>query len=294
MSQEDSPNTPATPGEPAPAPGAADAARQGREHFAAELKSALTLAATASTIAAPVSHSRLLEMIVATAAQVIAARSASLFLIEYETQELTFEVALGQKAEEVKKFKVPLGHGIAGLVALSGQPLAISEADKDPRLAADIAQSIGYIPQSILCVPLFYNDQIIGVIELLDKLGEPTFSPSDMEALGLFANQAAVAIEQSRVHQNMAALINEVLTSFTAMPPEQRQRMQQQTQEFATYVEGDDVYRQALDLARLVQEIAWQGTDELRVCRAILESFAQYLRTRASMMGEQQSYYSSF
>jgi len=294
MSQEDSPNTPATPDEPAPAPGDADAAQQGREHFAAELKSALTLAATASTIAAPVSHSRLLEMIVATAAQIIAARSASLFLIEYETQELTFEVALGQKAEEVKKFKVPLGHGIAGLVALSGQPLAISEAEKDPRLAADIAQSIGYIPQSILCVPLFYNDQIIGVIELLDKLGEPAFSPSDMEALGLFANQAAVAIEQSRVHQNMAALINEVLTSFTSMPPEQRQRMQQQTEDFATYVEGDDVYRQALNLARLVQEIAWQGTDELRVCRAILESFAQYLRTRASMMGEQQSYYSSF
>ncbi len=294
MSQEDSTNMPPTDGDPPPASDDVEAGRQSREHFAAELKSALTLAATASTIAAPVSHSRLLEMIVATAAQVIAARSASLFLIEYATQELTFEVALGQKAEEVRKFKIPLGHGIAGLVALSGQPLAISEAENDPRLAADIAQSIGYIPQSILCVPLFYNDQIIGVIELLDKLDEAAFSPADMEALGLFANQAAVAIEQSRVHQNMAALINEVLTSFTAMPTEQRQRMQQQTEEFATYVEGDDVYRQALDLARLVQEIAWQGTDELRVCRAILESFAQYLRTRTSMMGEQLSYYSSF
>ena len=54
-------------------------------------------------------------MIVEAAAQVISARAASLFLVNEETQELIFEVALGQKAQEVKKFSVPLGHGIAGL-----------------------------------------------------------------------------------------------------------------------------------------------------------------------------------
>src|SRR5206468_5403043 len=118
-----------------------------------------------------VTHSRLLEMIVQTAAQVISARAASLFLINRQTQELVFEVALGQKAEDVKKFTVPLGHGIAGLVAVSGQPIAVSDASKDPRQAADIARSVGYVPQTILCVPLFYNDQIIGVLELLDKEG---------------------------------------------------------------------------------------------------------------------------
>src|SRR6184192_829431 len=92
--------------------------RLGDEPFASELRHTLALAAAASTIAAPVSHSRLLEMIVETAAHVISAQAASLFLIDKDTEELTFEVALGQKAEEVKKFKVPLGHGIAGYVAL--------------------------------------------------------------------------------------------------------------------------------------------------------------------------------
>src|SRR5436190_12662437 len=144
-------------------------ARVASERYADELRDALTLAATAGTIASPVSHSRLLEMIVEAAAQVISARAASLFLVNEETQELIFEVALGQKAQEVKKFSVPLGHGIAGLVALSGQPMAISDAQHDPRQASDIAQSVGYVPQSILCVPLFYNEEIIGVLELLDK-----------------------------------------------------------------------------------------------------------------------------
>src|SRR5690242_4110478 len=83
------------------------------DRFGEDLRDALATAATAGTIAAPVTHSRLLEMIVETAADVIDANAASLFLIDREAQELTFEVALGEKAEEVKKFRVPLGKGLA-------------------------------------------------------------------------------------------------------------------------------------------------------------------------------------
>src|SRR5919112_4866456 len=186
------------------------------ERFAQELKETLTLAAAAGQISAPVTHSRLLEMIVETAASVIPSRAASLFLIDEETEELIFEVALGSRAEEVRKFRVPLGHGIAGLVAVSGQPMAISDAASDPRQAADIAESVGYVPQSILCVPLFYNEQVIGVLELLDKEEASSFSATDMEHLALFADQAAVAIGQSRTNRNLAALLGEVLASLGA------------------------------------------------------------------------------
>jgi hypothetical protein len=88
--------------------------RLAEERFAEELKDALTLAASAGEISSPISHSRLLEMIVQTAASVIPSRAASLFLIDEEAEELVFEVALGSKAEEVRKFRIPLGHGIAG------------------------------------------------------------------------------------------------------------------------------------------------------------------------------------
>src|SRR5229473_7600850 len=71
--------------------------------LAEELRSVLVRSALAGTIAAPVTHSRLLEMIVETAAQVINSQDASLFLVDDESQELVFEVALGQKAAEVKK-----------------------------------------------------------------------------------------------------------------------------------------------------------------------------------------------
>ena len=256
------------------------------ELFVEDLREALALATSAGAIASPVSHPRLLEMIVETAAHVIFARAAALFLVDEEAQELIFEVALGSKAEEVRQFRIPLGHGIAGLVAVSGQPMAISDAASDPRQAADIAESVGYVPQSILCVPLFYNEQVIGVLELLDKEEASSFSATDMEHLALFADQAAVAIGQSRTNRNLAALLGEVLASLGATDDGRSQGLQERARAFAEGLEEDATFTQALDLARLVQEIAHQGENELRGCHTILQGFAEYLRSRPDPTGE--------
>jgi GAF domain-containing protein len=256
------------------------------ERFAEELREALILASAAGTIASPVTYSRLLEMIVETAANVISAKAAALFLIDQETQELMFEIALGQKASEVKKFRLPLGHGIAGLVAVTGQPMAVSDAQKDSRQAADIAQSVGYVPQNIVCVPLFFNDQIIGVLELLDKEGAPAFDENDIHILGLFANQAAVAIEQSRTHRNLAGLILEVLQSFGGMDEHRREGLHRGAILFGQHTEADPAYQQALELARMVQELTWAGPAEAKLCHSILTNFLEYLRARPMTMAE--------
>jgi GAF domain-containing protein len=259
------------------------------ERFAVDLRDALTLASTAGSISAPVTHSRLLEMIVETAAHVIPSRAAALFLIDEETEELIFEVALGSKADEVKKFRIPLGHGIAGLVAVSGQPMAVSEAAEDPRQAADVARSVGYAPESILCVPLFYEDEVIGVLELLDREGAPSFNTSDMDTLGLFANQAAVAIEQSLAQGNLAALLGGVLGSVSEMPDHRRQGLREGVETFVGGVEDDASHRRALELAELVREICHRGDEEFKACKTVLEGFAQYLRSKPHPENEEEA-----
>jgi GAF domain-containing protein len=239
--------------------------------FAASLREALGVAEAAGTIGARVTHSELLQMIVATAAQVLRARAGALLLMDDETEELVFEVAVGGRAEDVKQFRVPIGHGIAGHVAATGQPIAVSEAAADPRAATDIADEVGYRPESILCVPLFYDDEVIGVLELLDKEDGSSFTPEDIESLGLFANQAAVAIEQSRIHTSLGALIGDVLRTRELGPA---------AEAFARRAGEDPSSRQALALAQLVREIANAGEREAQACRAILEGFADYLRAR--------------
>jgi GAF domain-containing protein len=255
--------------------------RLAEDSLAGELRELLALTAATGAIAAPVGHARLLEMIVETAAHVIRARAASLLLVDDVTQELVFEVAIGEKAHEVKKFRVPLGHGIAGLVAATGQPMAISGADRDPRQAADIARAVDYFPQSILCLPLSHDGRVIGVLELLDKEGAPSFSLADMDALSLFANQAAIAIALSGAYGNLAGLFGDAFASLGGVSEEWKRRARDEVASFAASVQQDAQFQHALDLARLVREIAQFGSPELGACEVILRGFAGYLRQRS-------------
>jgi GAF domain-containing protein len=246
------------------------------------------VAAAAGSIATPVEHSRLLEMIVETASGVIPSRSAALFLIDEGTEELVFQVALGPEAQQVRDLRVPLGHGIAGLVAVSGQPMAVSDAAEDPRQAADIAQSVGYAPGTVLCVPLFYDEEVIGVLELLDREGAATYGTQDIVTLGHFANQAAVAIEQSLAQGSVAALLREALSSSdgTGQNLLSSRTVEERVEEFAAGVERDPSHLRALELARLVGEISRRGEREVEACRTILEGFADYLRSRPEDVGD--------
>jgi GAF domain-containing protein len=194
-------------------------------------------------------------------------------------QELVFEVVLGEKAEELTKIRVPIGHGIVGLVAQTGEPMAISDAHSDPRHASDVAERVGYVPSSIVAVPLFCEERIVGVLELLDKQDGTSFGAMDIEALGMFANQAAIAIEQSRAHTSLALLLMEAIWSLGDLSPERRLRLADGARAFAADLEAG-TYGRALELARLVHEIVHAGTRPAATCRAILEALANHVRRR--------------
>jgi GAF domain-containing protein len=164
--------------------------------------------------------------------------------------------------------------------------MAVSDAQRDPHHAADVAARVGYLPTSILCVPLTYDDQVIGVLELLDKLGATSFGLADIEALGLFANQAAVAIEQSRTLQSLAALIGEVLHLLGETSAPRVQQLKEDAHAFARRIEEEPSYQQALELARLIQQLGRHGEEELRACRTIVRAFVDYARSRPAPGGD--------
>lgn len=250
----------------------------GHEQFAQTLRKLLVSAQNTNIILAPFTRTHLLEMVVTTAAQVISARSGSLFLIDEEAQDLVFEVAIGPAAQEVKKFRVPLGHGIAGLVALSGQPMAIADTSQAEHFATDIANSINYIPKSILCVPLFYDDRVIGAIELLDKIGKDSFSPQDIETLGSFAQIAAVAIAQSQAYQDEQAMLNALLSAFGE--GSYQQSLASDGTAFADWMRATNLsHTTARELALLVHELLLSGDQESELCKNVLQGFVSTLRS---------------
>src|SRR5207249_3333920 len=145
----------------------------------------------------------LLALLVRTAMQVMSARVGTLRLVDRATNELVFEVIEGERLAQsgaldaARRLRVPLGQGIAGWVAMSGQPVVRSDLDQDAHFVAEATQRIGYVPRSVLCLPLRSEDGIIGVIELFDKKDGAPFTNDDMTVLGLFGETAAVAIAQS-------------------------------------------------------------------------------------------------
>jgi GAF domain-containing protein len=71
----------------------------------------------------------------------------------------------------------------------------VDELDKAPRFAREAAESTGFVPKGLMAVPLLYEDEALGVLEVLDRPQKAAFSLAEMELLGLFANQAAIALD---------------------------------------------------------------------------------------------------
>lgn len=143
----------------------------------------------------------LLALIMETSSEVMRSEVASLLLIDEASRELVFRVALGGKGTELEeKFRVKMGEGIAGSVAASGRPEIVNTPHKDPRFAKRFDDSTGFVTKAILCVPMKAKGKIIGVLQAINPLSREEFRQEDLELFETFADQAAIAIENARLH----------------------------------------------------------------------------------------------
>jgi GAF domain-containing protein len=137
----------------------------------------------------------LLSAIVEVARSIFGAKASSILLLDEDTHELVFEAVVGEGEETLIGQRFPAGTGIAGWVLATRTPLVIEDVRKDPRFATDVAEDTGYVPSGLMAAPLLYDENALGVLEVLDRPERSQFSLQEMELLGLFANQAAIAVD---------------------------------------------------------------------------------------------------
>lgn len=154
---------------------------------------------------------RLLQSIVDATASLFDAEASSIALFETDPDRLVFRVAAGARGAGAIGLQVKPTEGIAGFVFSTGQALALSDVASDPRFNLEAAERTGYVPRSIAAVPLLDDDGSVGVLQVLDKRGSPSFSLRDMELLAIFARQATTAITATRVQRDTGRLLGEVL-----------------------------------------------------------------------------------
>lgn len=136
------------------------------------------------------------------AAELVDAEAGSLLLIDSEKEELFFEVATGEKGERVKEIRLRLGEGIAGWVAQKGEPVIVHDVESDPRFFRGVDEKSNFKTRSLVCVPVKTKDNIIGVLEAINKKNG-RFDEDDLEILQAFANQVAIAIENASLYKEL-------------------------------------------------------------------------------------------
>jgi GAF domain-containing protein len=167
----------------------------------------LRAAVAAGVLGAEEQFQALLQSIVDVARAIFKAKASSIFLLDEEADELVFEAVAGEGSESLVGRRFPSSTGIAGFVLVSRQPLVIEDVLQDPRFSREAAESTGFVPKGLMAVPLLHEERALGVLEVLDRPKEAKFTLAEMELLGLFASQAAVALDLlQRARRARAAL----------------------------------------------------------------------------------------
>jgi GAF domain-containing protein len=167
-------------------------------------------AVAAGVLGAEENYRELLRSIVEVARAIFQAKASSIFLLDEATDELVFEAVAGQGSESLVGRRFPSSTGIAGFVLVSRQPLVIEDVLEDPRFSRETAESTGFVPKGLMAVPLLHEERALGVLEVLDRPREARFTLAEMELLGLFANQAAIALDLlQRARRAQSALAGE-------------------------------------------------------------------------------------
>jgi GAF domain-containing protein len=182
---------------------------------ALEAVRAIALRLEAGRRLAPPTTTLLLRSIVEATVALFDAEASSIALYDPALGQLVFQVAAGSQGDGVVGLAIGPDQGIAGYVFSTGLPLALSDVASDARFGRSAAEQTGYVPRSVVAVPLLDDEGSIGVLEVLDRRSQAAFDLRDIELAAVFARQAAVAIRASRLERDAASLLASALTAIT-------------------------------------------------------------------------------
>ena len=136
------------------------------------------------------------------ALEAVDSENGSILLLDQENDELVFVAVVGDRKDELTDFRIPANSGVAGWVRNHQKPALVKNVRKDDRWISAVDQSIGFYTQSLMAVPLIFEDQVLGVMEVVNTLSDNHFTESDLELLQLVARLASFVFGFSDYTQN--------------------------------------------------------------------------------------------
>ncbi len=198
-----------------------DGGRPGARSAAAleALEALVAIAARLSAVErlAPTDAEPALHAVADAGAAALHVTAASIAVHDPAVDRLVFRAAAGPQGQGVVGLSVAPNEGIAGYAFATGQPLAIADVRIDPRFERETAERTGYVPRSLLAVPLVDDDGIIGVMEWLDRLDGAPFDLTDVEVATRVAGAATATARATALDRGAGRLLRLALGGLTTL-----------------------------------------------------------------------------
>ncbi len=146
---------------------------------------------------------RLLSRILRSALFAVDGMAGSLLLLDPTGRELIFAVVEQGGGRALQGRRMSVENGLAGWVVRNNQPVIVNDAQKDERFFRQIPEGTGLLVTSLVCAPLVTHGQVIGALQILNKVDAAHFNDDDLDLLASFAAQSATAIENARLYQDL-------------------------------------------------------------------------------------------
>jgi diguanylate cyclase (GGDEF)-like protein len=161
------------------------------------------------------SDAEMMRGLLARAVTTVPSEAAALLLLDHAGRELVFQASRTIQPGVIDGLRLPVSRGIAGWVARHRQAVRLDDVASDPRHFAGVGEQTGLVPRTMICVPMVSKDTLRGVIQVLNKVDDSTFTEAELSLAQTLADHAAIAIENASLYrQAYLASITDDLTGL--------------------------------------------------------------------------------
>lgn len=168
---------------------------------------------TSQVLSTTLDITELLENIIQLTANALNAAAASILLVDETRQELFFRVSHSPQSYLLNQQRISLNEGVAGWVVTNNRPVIVNDVTVDSRFSRKVDVHTGFLTRSIAAVPMKFKGKVIGVLEALNKKEEDGFDDNDLQVLTSIASQAAIALENAKLYQNLREERDKIITA---------------------------------------------------------------------------------
>ena len=267
---------------------------RGAGSFEAQLRATINTVEIANALTSPLKRS--IENLLRLAAQSVGSDEASVLVRDGNEGGLRFLVAIGEVADKLLTLRIPPGKGIAGFVFSSGQPMVVADVAQEETFYAEVDRAVGFSTQTILATPLRVEGEMVGVLEFVNREGDPPFkpfTPEEMDQAAHFADAIATLVDAhesaglietlfEHATKSPAGAQEEKVVGDAAQEEEEQENGGASLRRWLREMQAAPEHRDLLQMAVALRDVASRGDAERELCRDVLDALARFTEKRAA------------